>query len=288
MTERPTRIVDAHVHLWDPARTDWYPYLGGQQDVGLGDVTGMARRFDLATYRAESPGWNVEAWVHVAAATGEHSIEETLELDARAQADGHPDAFIGGVIPTATVAEAVDQLDRQLRAGRFRGVRPMGRFDGPLPHRDVLRALAERDLLFELMAHPDQLVEAAEGLAEVDDLAVVVEHAGWPRSADADEHALWHDGMAALAGLGERVSCKLSGLAMPLGSMAPEALRPWVEEAIALFGVERCFFASNFPVDGLHGTLDELWSSYSALTGGFGDDDRDALFAANAERVYRL
>ena len=23
----PTRIVDAHVHLWDPARTDWYPYL---------------------------------------------------------------------------------------------------------------------------------------------------------------------------------------------------------------------------------------------------------------------
>ena len=27
MTTRPTRVVDAHVHLWDPARTDWYPYL---------------------------------------------------------------------------------------------------------------------------------------------------------------------------------------------------------------------------------------------------------------------
>ena len=27
MTDRPTRVVDAHVHLWDPARTDWYPYL---------------------------------------------------------------------------------------------------------------------------------------------------------------------------------------------------------------------------------------------------------------------
>ena len=55
-----------------------------------------------------------------------------------------------------------------------------------------------------------------------------------------------------------------------------------------MFDTGRCLFASNFPVDGLHGTLDELWSSYSALTGGFGDDDRDALFAANAERVYRL
>lgn len=285
---RPTRIVDAHVHFWDPARIDWYPYLGGQQDVGLGDVTGMARPFDVPTYRAESRGWNVERFVHVAAATGVHSIEETLELDARAQADGHPDALIGGVTPTDTVAEAVEQLDRQLRAGRFRGVRPMGRFSGPLPHLDVLRALAERGLLFELMAHPDQLADAAEGLAAVDGLEVVVEHAGWPRSADAEEHALWHDGLRALADVGDRVTCKLSGLAMPLGSMAPDALRPWVEDVLGLFGADRCFFASNFPVDGLHGTLDELWSSYSALTAGLDADDRDALFAGNAERIYRL
>lgn len=288
MTERPARIVDAHVHFWDPARTDWYPYLGGRQDVGLGDVTGMARRFDLPTYRAESPGWNVEAWVHVAAATGVHSIEETIEVEARGDADGHPDALIGGVTPTDTVAEAVEQLDRQLGAGRFRGVRPMGRFSGPLPHLDVLRALAERDLLFEVMAHPDQLAEAAAGLAQVEGLRVVVEHAGWPRSADAEERALWRAGMRALADLGDRVACKVSGLAMPLGSMAPESLRPWVEEAVALFGTERCFFASNFPVDGLHGTLDELWSSYSALTADLDAVTRDALFAGNAQRVYRL
>ena len=32
MTTRPARIVDAHVHLWDPARTDWYPYLAGQME----------------------------------------------------------------------------------------------------------------------------------------------------------------------------------------------------------------------------------------------------------------
>lgn len=164
----------------------------------------------------------------------------------------------------------------------------MGRFSGPLPHLDVLRALAERDLLFEVMAHPDQLAEAAAGLAQVEGLRVVVEHAGWPRSADAEERALWRSGMQALADLGDRVACKVSGLAMPLGSMAPESLRPWVEEALALFGTDRCFFASNFPVDGLHGTLDELWSSYSALTADLDAVTRDALFAGNAQRVYRL
>ena len=81
---QPTRVVDAHVHLWDPARTDWYPYLSGRQQLELGDVTGMSRRFDVATYRAESAGWNVEKLVNVAAATGRHSIDETIELDRAA------------------------------------------------------------------------------------------------------------------------------------------------------------------------------------------------------------
>jgi predicted TIM-barrel fold metal-dependent hydrolase len=285
---RPARIVDAHVHLWDPARTDWYPYLSGGMKLDMGDTSGMARRFDVPTYRAESAGWNVEKLVNVAAATGRHSIDETLELDHRADADGHPDAIIGGLPPTESVAEAEELLDRQMAAARFRGVRPLGATAGPLPDEGVLRALQERGLIFELMAHPDQLQAAARGLAGVDELVVVVEHAGWPRSASDEEHALWRVGMEALAGLGERVACKLSGLAMPLGSMRVEAFRPWIEPAIELFGVDRCLFASNFPVDGMHGTFDELYSTFDALTADLDDESRDQLFAANAERIYRL
>ena len=37
------RIVDAHIHLWDPARADWYPYLAGQRELDMGDVSGMCR-----------------------------------------------------------------------------------------------------------------------------------------------------------------------------------------------------------------------------------------------------
>lgn len=288
MTTRPERIVDAHVHLWDPARTDWYPYLSGGQNVGFDDVTGMARRFDMATYRTESEGWNVEKLVNVAAATGIYSVEETIELDRQAEHDGHPDALIGGITPTETTAEAVAQIDRQMEAARFRGVRPMGRFDGPLPDAEVLKALAERDLLFELMAHPDQLQEAARGLSDFDDLVVVVEHAGWPRNASSEEWSLWADGMGELAGLGEHVVCKLSGLAMPLGSMTAADLRAWIDHAIDTFGVERCLFASNFPVDGMHGTLGDLWSAYAEITASYGDAERDLLFAANAERVYKI
>ena len=283
---RPARIVDAHVHLWDPARADWYPYLAGRQQLDLGDVTGMARRFDVPTYRAESAGWNVERIVNVAAATGRHSVAETLELDQRAETDGHPDAIIGGLPPTGTVAEAVALIDEQMAAPRLRGVRPMG--GDPVPDAAVLRALHERGLLFELMARPHQLQDAARALAAVDDLSVVVEHTGWPRSTDAEERALWAGGLDALAALGPRVVCKLSGLAMPLGSMQPDVLAPWLEHAIETFGADRCMFASNFPVDGLHGTFNQLYTAYDTVTAGLDDAARDQLFAATALRVYGL
>lgn len=284
----PARIVDAHVHLWDPARTDWYPYLRSSAQLGMGDVSGMARRFDVPTYLGESARWNVEKLVNVAAATGRHSIAETLDLDRRADADGHPDAIIGGLPPADSVADAIAMLDEQMDAGRFRGVRPMGPVSTPVPDDDVLRALAERGLVFELMAHPDQLVEAARRLGAIEDLVVVVEHAGWPRSSEPDEHARWRDGMSALADAGGHVHCKLSGLAMPLGAISAEAFRPWLEHAIDAFGVDRCFFASNFPVDGVHGTFDQLFEAYAQVTAGLGDDARDRLFATNAERLYRI
>jgi L-fuconolactonase len=287
MTPRPARIVDAHVHLWDPARTDWYPYLSGRQQLDLGDVTGMARRFDVPTYRSEAAGWKVEKVVNVAAATGPHSVEETLELDRRPDDDGLLGAIVGGIVPTDGPTEAVALLDRQMEAARFRGVRPMGAFPGPLPPAYVLEALRERDLLFELMAHPHQLQEAAEGLGAVDGLVVVVEHTGWPRSDSDEERELWRAGMAALADLGPRVVCKLSGLAMPLGSMDPAALAPWIEEAIEAFGADRCMFASNFPVDGLHGTFDQLYTAYAEVVSGVDDTIRDALFAGTASRLYR-
>jgi len=286
-TARPQRIVDAHVHLWDPARSDWYPYLSHPPSQGPGDPSRMFRRFDIDTYRSESARWNVEKLVNVAAATGGHSVEETVELDAAAATSGVPDAIIGGLPPTDSVAEAIELIDRQMTATRFRGVRPMGPLEHPVPDEEVLRALAERDLVFELMTHPDQLAEAARKLALAEDLVVVVEHTGWPRSSSDDERELWRTGMRALSEIGENVLCKLSGLAMPLQSMEVGALAPWLEFALETFGTGRAMFASNFPVDAMYGTFDELYSTFEAVTAGLDPAARDQLFAANAERVYR-
>jgi L-fuconolactonase len=280
------RIVDAHIHLWDPARADWYPYLVGERELDIGDISGMCRLFDQATYFSESRKWNVEKFVHVSAAGG-FIADETRERENMAQATGHPDAIIGGIIPEHPVADTITLLDDQMQSPHFRGVRAMGLVEGGVPEPDVLRALQERNLVLDLMARAPELEFAASALADWGNLTVVIEHTGWPHTNSSEEYAAWKVGLSALAALGDNVHCKLSGLAMPLASMAVDAFRPWIEHALEVFGVDRCLFASNFPVDSTHGTFDDLYSTYDALTSDLDAASREKLFASNAERVYR-
>ena len=218
------------------------------------------------------------------------AIRSTRRSRSNASADqaGGPDAIIGGLPPTDTAREAIALLDTQMAASRFRGVRPMGANQPPVPEPEVLRALEERNLVFELMAHSDQLAAAARQLDGVTGLTVVVEHTGWPRTDSDEERALWRTGLQALADLGDNVACKLSGLAMPLESMTADAFAPWIQFAIEAFGPDRCMFASNFPVDAMQGTFNDLYGVFSNLTRGLDDASVDKLFAGTAERVYRL
>ena len=66
------------------------------------------------------------------------------------------------------------------------------------------------------------------------------------------------------------------------------ANRPIILDAIRIFGVDRCMFASNFPVDGLKGSWDYLYSQFKRSVADFAVTDRRKLFAENAARFYRI
>src|SRR6202012_1660964 len=97
----------------------------------------------------------------------------------------------------------------------------------------------------------------------------------------------WREGMRQLAGC-VNVAVKISGLAMFDHKWSVESLRPYVLETIDTFGVERAMFASNFPVDRLFGSYEDLWRAYASIVADASDAERDALFRRNAERVYRI
>jgi L-fuconolactonase len=291
MTEPIGRVVDAHVHHWDPTRVDWYPFLASDdalKDLGMSDVSAMRRLFDRPTYLSEAAKWHVDKYVHVTAAMPPHNIAETAELEELAADTGQPNAIIGGIDPHAPAKETIAELDLQGAAPRFRGVRASEGMDGSSETgRAVLGALQERNLVYDLVVHPEGMADAAGALQQFDTLTVVVEHTGWPLAVDDDHFALWKDGMRRLADVGERVHCKLSGLVMTVNTMAVPSLAPWIETSIEIFGDDRCFFASNFPVDGLFGSFDDLYTAYDTITAGLSAEARDRLFATNAEHVYR-
>ena len=67
-----------------------------------------------------------------------------------------------------------------------------------------------------------------------------------------------------------------------------DSIRRWVLTSIETVGVDCCFFATNWPVDWLWSTYDEVADAYTEIISGFSRDEQTALFSKNAEELYRI
>jgi predicted TIM-barrel fold metal-dependent hydrolase len=61
-----------------------------------------------------------------------------------------------------------------------------------------------------------------------------------------------------------------------------------IRETIGIFGVDRCMFASNFPVDSVKASWDWIYCQFKYVTAGLPQEDRRKLFAENAIAFYRI
>lgn len=150
-----------------------------------------------------------------------------------------------------------------------------------------LAKLARRDLSFDLQLYPSQMATAAILAARNPDLTMIVNHAGLPTDRDAAGMERWRKGLRLLAAQ-PQVSIKISGLGITDRAWTLESLHPVVLECIEIFGIERAMFASDFPVERVHGSFDAFFSAFDAITADFSVDERERLFAANAEAIYRI
>ena len=94
---------------------------------------------------------------------------------------------------------------------------------------------------------------------------------------------------------------KLGGLGMPLGGFkwhernAPPSskdiakiMSPYYEHCIEEFGVNRCMFESNFPVDNVSTSYTVLWNAFKRITRDYSKNERSSLFRDTALKVYRI
>jgi L-fuconolactonase len=289
--DRPgLRFVDAHVHHWDPANTDWYPHLAPDFDLSALGVAGadrMKRRYQVEEYLADVRPWGIDKYVHINATPAPKAY---LDEGRWVVGLGGPVAAIIGTVDLEQDRdEVIKDLERQAELPQFRGIRNMHIPDLTAPvFIEVLAFLRDRNLVYDFVVHPDTMTGAAAAIRAVPGLRVVVEHTGWPTATDDDHRQQWRTGMRELAAVGDDVACKITGLAMTTHTLDAGVNRPWLEETLDIFGVRRCLAGTNMPVDGVFGGVDSLMQTYLDVLGSRGPAAIEAVLATNAERVYRI
>ncbi|EGF92659.1 amidohydrolase family protein [Asticcacaulis biprosthecium C19] len=290
------RFVDAHIHLWQIRQLSHirYPWLTPpfSDDGPNGSVEPIARDYLPADYRGDAAGFNVTKTVHIDA--GAHPDDALAETRWLQDLPGGPDAIVAFAALNDLDVEGL--LAAHVESPKVRGIRhilnwhpdprltygPDNLFDDPQLAKGYA-LLAKYSLSFDLQIYPVQMLQAYEVAKNHPDIAVMINHMGMP----VDDVEAWRAGMRKLAEL-PHVAVKISGLGFIDRNWTADSIASLILETIDIFTPARVMFASDFPTDKLFNGYARQLNTYDELTTKFSRQERDAMFAANAERLYRI
>ena len=293
--------IDPHMHLWDLEK-NYYPWLSDADSKDsssqLFDLSPLRKSYLIADYMRDTARQNVIKSVHVDAKFDEaNPVGETRWLQSVAD-DPASKGMPNGIVAYANLAapDVERTLKQHAEAPNLRGVRHMLNRNPDIADRDYMldetwcrnfALLRRHDLIFDLQIYWPQMADAARLARRYSDVPISLNHAGMPHHPDAEGFANWVDGMKRLAAC-DNILAKISGFGMTLPDRTTVGFAPYVLKTIEIFGVDRCMFASNFPVDRLYTSFDTLWEGYMDTVRDFSEDERRKLFHDNAERLYRI
>jgi L-fuconolactonase len=312
-------ICDAHHHLWDgPGDRGRYLVEEFLRDASSGHRIVETVSVECGNmYRTDGP----ESMKPV----GETEFAESLASRSPYGQSGGPDvaAVLVPFVDLTLGLDAAPVLEAHIVAGkgRVRGVRQsctwdrdpsiisLSKGEGMMrdsKFREGFALLAKYSLTFDAWQYYTQLLELADLARAYPDTTIIVNHAGGPlgigRHAGRSREVLqeWKRGMSQLASCPNAL-VKLGGLGMPRcgfgwheqakppnSAELAEAMKPYLHFCVQVFGVERCMFESNFPVDGVSYPYTVLWNAFKRLCEGASAAERAALFRGTAVSAYRL
>jgi predicted TIM-barrel fold metal-dependent hydrolase len=311
-------IIDPHHHLWDRPG-DRYMLAELLADCSDGhNVVSTVFVECRVMYRQDGP--------QSLKSLGETEFVNGVAAMSASGAYGSVRACAGivGNVDLRLGDEARAALEAHIAAagGRFKGVR-----NGSAWHASGIKAtsaspppgllldaafrrgfahLAGLGLSFDGWLLHTQIEEFLDLAQAFPDTVMVLDHVGGPLGIGpyvgrrAEVFAEWEASVRRLAAC-ENVHVKLGGLAMhtagfdfharpapPSSSELEAAWRPYIETCIDAFGVSRCMFESNFPVDKGSCSYRTLWNAFKRIAAGSSADEKAALFSGTARKVYRL
>ena len=269
-----------HQHFWSVARTD-YGWL-------TPELPALYRDFQPADLQPMLAANHVTSTVLVQAAP---SVAETRYMLGLASQH----AFIQGVVGWVdlTAADAPTVIDALAEHLAFKGVRPMlqdlpdDAWIADAPIAPAIDHLIRRGLSFDALVMPRHLPHLLRFAQRYPELSMVIDHAAKPDIA-AGHFDEWRRDLAALARL-PGMHVKLSGLLTEAGpGWTVDTLRPVVDSVLDLFGPHAVMWGSDWPVLNLAGDYAKWVQISDELLAALTFTERQAVFAGNAERFYRL
>lgn len=285
-------FVDSHIHLYDMSHTElfyahWQPGVPhptlGNQIQKLSERSYFAEDYILETRKS-----NVTKAVHVQAAIGSKDpVQETEWLQEAANRTGFPH----GIIAYANLADSdVEKiLERHCEFPNMRGIRDFGEGDYLVSSafHQGFALLDKYDLRVSIGAEWQDMGKLRNLAEKFPNTLIVVDHAGLPQERSSEYFDQWKKGMATVA-QADNVKCKISGLGMGDQNWTVNSIRPYVLYCIEIFGVNRCFFGSNWPIDWLWSSYEDLINAYTEITKDFTQRENICLFSQNAEGIYDI
>ena len=298
------KIVDAHHHLWDLNNKDtsysWLMVTEGE--AFFGDYAGIRKSYLLEDYLEDAKNQNLIKSVHVQAEHDEDKpVNETRWLQSIS--DTHSSKLPNAIIAFADFSKnnVSDILDEHQNYKNIRGIRQILSFNESEPKyshasEDFMKNstwlanfanIRNRNLSFDIQIYKHQMNDAYELAKKYDDILFILNHTGEPCYQSDEYISSWEENMSKIASC-ENFVAKISGLGMFNPNWTIQSSRIFVEKTIEIFGIERCMFASNFPVDKLFNSFDTYWNSFKEITKHYSENDKNLLFSSNAEKYYRI
>jgi predicted TIM-barrel fold metal-dependent hydrolase len=294
-------IVDAHHHLWKLG-DNRYPWLERErrERMVFGATEPLARDYLVEDYLADVAGQNVVKSVHVEAGFDRTDpVAETRWLQSIADRHGFPH----GIVAWASLEQPVlpEILREHRRYPNLRGIRAVASWH-PDPTKsfnarnDIMHdpawlagvgAVRDAGLSLDLLVNSGQLADVHRLALKFSDLSIIVNHAGSPVDRNEAGMRQWQDGISLLA-QAPNVAMKISDLCAYDHAWSVETYRPIVATLIESFGVDRCMFASDFPVAKLHGTFGQHFDAFRMIASDLPSSCLSRLFCENAIKFYRL
>jgi len=294
-------LIDAHHHLWDLSQRK-HPNLIGEPrgDFFMGDDTGLRRNYLAEDYRRDAAGHNVLTTVHCEAEWDcADQVCETRWISEIHGRYGFPGAIVAhawfhtGNAEEVIAAQAAFPLVRGIRSKPVTASSP-GRgvpgAPGTMQDEHWLRGFALLEkyrLSWDLRVPFWHLEEAAAVARAFPNTPIVLNHTGFPWDRSEEGLRAWRRAMEILA-REPNVHVKVSEFGLKDRAWEYEDNLRVVRDALAIFGIERSMFASNFPVAGLRIGYGALIAAMSRMLADRSPEERDRFFWKNAVAFYRL